>query len=98
MFITSLDTNVLQCFTIFITLYLGRAPELVEIKEYIELLCKEKGIIESYNNNLVTQDEFCAFLLAHIYTKFVLNAKDVRDVSDDEIKNIRNRIKALLFS
>lgn len=97
MFTLSLDSDVLQCFANFIALYLGRAPDSVEIKEFIEFKCKEKGIVEVYKNKIITQDEFIDFLLTHIYTNFVLYEKDIRDVSDGEIEKIRNKIKTLLF-
>lgn len=93
-----LDCKVLGCFADFIELYLGEAPKLDSIKEYIEIKCVEKNIVEVYNAGILTQEEVCNLLLGHLFTRFVLNQNEVREVSDDVIADIFKKIKTLIFS
>ncbi len=97
LFIPSLNATLLQSIASFVALYIGRSPKLDEIKLYIELVLQEKRIVESYNAKLITQDEVCSFLLAHIYTQFVAHEKSICEVSKDKIEEIARNIRTLLF-
>jgi len=96
MFSLILDINLLRYFADFIALYLGEAPDLEEIKSYIEMKLEEKNIIESYNLGIITQEEVCSFLSSHLYTKFVLNSNEIREVNDVAIEEFYQKVRASL--
>ena len=97
MFTLLFDNNTLNCFSEFLALYLDDVPELTGVKKYMEHKCEEKEIVGSYNAELITQDEFCSFLMTHMYTKFIMDEKNIRNVSDDEIKDINQKMRLMLF-
>ncbi len=98
MFVLSLNKETLDFFISFISLYLDEAmlPTELEVFEFLEEKCEEKKIIESYNARLITQDEFCSFLLDHLFSKFVLS-KSVCSVNEVEIEKIKNKCRSLIF-
>lgn len=97
MFLLILDVKLLRCLADFIALYSDGTPRLEEIKRYIVMKFEEKGIVESYNNGLITQDEVCSFLSGHLYTGFVLNKRHIREVSNDKVEEFHRDVKTLLF-
>jgi len=97
MFVLLLNDNTLNCFSELIALYLEDVPELIEIKKYIEHKSEETEIVISYNAKLITRDEFSYFLMAHIYTEFVMMKKNIRNVSVDEMKDIHQKIRLMIF-
>lgn len=92
-----LNVGMLRCFAEFIVLYLGESPSIDEIRDYMQAKLEEKDIAESYKAGLITQEEVCAFLSAHLYTGFVLNHRDVREVSDEAVEDFHRRVKTLVF-
>lgn len=92
-----LSINVLECLAEFIFLHLGKTFQLEEIQAYIEPKLIEKELMNSYNHGLITKEEVCDFVLAHLYTKFVL-FNDVRPINNEQQMIIRNKLKELLFN
>lgn len=92
-----LDIKLLSCFAEFIVLYLGSSPSIEAIGEYLKVKLEEKDILDSYEAGLITQDEVCSFLSAHLYTGFVLNQEGIQEVSNEEVNAFHQRIKSLLF-
>lgn len=97
MFNNVLSDTMLRFFSSYIGLYLDALPDPMDLKNYIKLKCEEKGIVESYDSGLITQDEFCNFLLAHIYTKYIVNKNNIREVSDEKINEVRDEMKLVIF-
>jgi len=97
MIASNLDASTLLCFEEFIRLYMDNSPSTDDIKELLTLKLEEKNIFESHNNNLITQDEVCSFIVGHLYTEFVLHKPHVRDVDKEKIEVYLQKIKCLLF-
>ena len=93
----ALNTITLQYLAEFIALYLGQRPELDEIQTYIELKLHEKDIPNSYSSGLITKDEVCSFITAHLFTKFVHGQGEVVEVDDIKIDVFNKKLKELLF-
>ncbi len=92
-----LSINVLECLAEFIFLYTGKTLQINEIQTYIEPKLIEKELMNSYKHGLITKEEVCDFVFAHLYTKFVL-CNDVQPISPEQQMGIKNKFKSLLFN
>ena len=98
MFTIALNMITLQCLAEFIALYLGKSPALEEIEAYIVLKFQEKDIAGSYSSNLITKEEVCSFITAHLFTKFVQGQDDISEVGEDQLCEFNEKLRGLLFA
>jgi len=97
MFTIALNVMTLQCLAEFIALYLGESPALEEIEAYVELKLQEKDVATSYSCDLITKDELCAFITAHLFTKFIQGREEVLEVEEEKLNAVNEKLKGLLF-
>ncbi len=98
MFPQILNNNILRCFSDYIALYIDDIPDLEEIRQYIEKQLIDKDIANSYNGKIIKQDEVCSFLSSHLFTKFILGNKEVRQVNGHDVEKFYKKIRKLLFN
>ncbi len=63
----------------------------------MEMKFHEKDIAASYLDSLITKDEVCSFITAHLYTKFVQGQDEIIEVGEDKLYACNEKLKGLLF-
>ena len=81
----------------FVALYLGKSPTLREIEEYVQQKLEEKDICNAFKHELVTKEEVCSFVTAHVHTRFVQDEVDVLKVDAETISTFHDSLKKALF-
>ena len=98
-----LQKDVLQYFIDYIkvSLYLEKdKPQLIELEIFIRKKCKEKELVELYNCELITKEEFCNVLLAHVETNYIKNNDkncDFKTYYEREYDKIQKKILNGIF-
>ncbi len=88
------DDGVIRVLADYVRFYEGKDPNRAVLRTFVERKCRERDVVESYDERDISRDDVCHWLLSHVHAKFVWSTDAMQD---EPTRRFQRELKDQLF-